>query len=64
MLRLEPRPRSSALVQALTPVLAVAATMVAGGILFAALGKDPVEAIRSSTRETSSSAPSRTSPNP
>ena len=46
MLRLEPRPRSSPLVQALTPVLAVLATMAAGGVLFAALGKDPVEAIR------------------
>jgi simple sugar transport system permease protein len=46
MLRLEPRPRAAPLAQALTPVLAVAATMVAGGILFAALGKDPVEAIR------------------
>jgi general nucleoside transport system permease protein len=29
-----------------TPVLAVALTMVAGGIMFAFLGKDPVEAIR------------------
>jgi simple sugar transport system permease protein len=46
MLRLEPRPRASAVVQALTPVLAVAATMVAGALLFALLGKDPVEAIR------------------
>jgi simple sugar transport system permease protein len=32
--------------QALTPVMAVAATMVAGGILFAILGKNPLEAIR------------------
>ncbi|WP_112323959.1 ABC transporter permease [Oceanibium sediminis] len=46
MLTLEPRRRSSTLLQALTPVLAVLATMVAGGILFAALGKNPVEAIR------------------
>ena len=46
MLRLEPRARTSALVQAATPALAVLATMVAGGLLFAALGKDPVEAIR------------------
>ena len=30
----------------LTPVLAVLATMIAGGALFAALGKNPVEAIR------------------
>jgi simple sugar transport system permease protein len=29
-----------------TPVLAVLATMIAGGLLFAALGKDPVVAIR------------------
>jgi hypothetical protein len=29
-----------------TPVLAVLLTMVAGGIMFAALGKDPFEAIR------------------
>ncbi len=29
-----------------TPVVAVLATMVAGGLLFAALGKNPVEAIR------------------
>ena len=29
-----------------TPVLAVLATMVAGGIMFALLGKDPIEAIR------------------
>lgn len=46
MLRLEPRPRTSAMVQALTPVLAVVATMLGGGILFAALGTNPVEAIR------------------
>jgi simple sugar transport system permease protein len=32
--------------QALTPVIAVAATMVAGGVLFALLGKNPLEAIR------------------
>jgi simple sugar transport system permease protein len=46
MLRLELRARSSALVQVATPVLAVVATMLAGGALFAALGKDPVESIR------------------
>jgi general nucleoside transport system permease protein len=46
VLRLEPRAKSSALMQALTPVMAVAATMVAGGILFAILGKNPLEAIR------------------
>ena len=43
---LEPRARRRPLLQALTPVLAVIATMIAGGILFAALGKNPVEAIR------------------
>ncbi|MXU65281.1 ABC transporter permease [Oceanomicrobium pacificus] len=46
MLRLEPRRRPSKLMLGLTPVLAVIATMIAGGILFAILGKNPVEAIR------------------
>ncbi|MCR9087203.1 MAG: ABC transporter permease [Rhodobacteraceae bacterium] len=46
MLRLEKRPQPSRLWTALTPILAVLATMVAGGLLFAALGKNPVEAIR------------------
>ena len=46
MLRLEKRPQPSRLWTALTPVLAVLATMVAGGLLFAALGKNPFEAIR------------------
>jgi len=46
MLRLEPRPRASSAVQALTPVLAVVATMLAGAVLFAMLGKAPLEAIR------------------
>jgi simple sugar transport system permease protein len=46
MFQLEQRPNSSALWTAVTPVLAVVATMIAGGFLFAALGKDPVEAIR------------------
>jgi len=46
MIRLEKRPEPSRAWTALTPVLAVAATMVAGGILFALLGKDPLEAIR------------------
>jgi len=44
--QLEQRPNSSALWTALTPALAVVATMIAGGILFAFLGKDPVEAIK------------------
>jgi general nucleoside transport system permease protein len=46
MLRLEPRARPSRSVEAATPALAVLATMLAGGLLFAALGKDPVAAIR------------------
>ncbi len=46
MLRLEARPNPSKPMQALTPILAVLATMVAGGILFLLLGKNPFEAIR------------------
>ncbi len=46
MLRLEKRPTPSKAWTIATPVLAVIATMVAGGILFAILGKDPVEAIK------------------
>ncbi|MEV8466773.1 ABC transporter permease [Fluviibacterium sp. DFM31] len=46
MIRLEKRPTPSRLWTALTPLVAVLATIVAGGLMFAALGKDPVEAIR------------------
>ncbi|MEL6678865.1 MAG: ABC transporter permease [Pseudomonadota bacterium] len=46
MLRLEPRTEQSRVMTVATPVIAVICTMIAGGILFAALGKDPVEAIR------------------
>ncbi|MDE0590331.1 ABC transporter permease [Halocynthiibacter sp. C4] len=46
MIRLEKRPVPSKLWTYLTPIAAVVATMVAGGILFAFLGKDPVEVIR------------------
>ncbi len=46
MLRLEKRPSPSRFWIGATPVLAVILTMVAGGILFAILGKNPVEAIR------------------
>ncbi|ABV94695.1 putative ABC type branched chain amino acid transport system [Dinoroseobacter shibae DFL 12 = DSM 16493] len=46
MIRLEKRPNPSRLWTALTPVVAVVLTMIAGGILFAALGKDPFEALR------------------
>ncbi|MFN3972595.1 MAG: ABC transporter permease [Gemmobacter sp.] len=46
MLILEKRPSPSRFWQAATPVLAVVLTMIGGGIMFAALGKDPVVAIR------------------
>src|SRR6056297_874750 len=46
MLRLERRPQPSARWTWLAPPMAVLITMIAGGALFAALGKNPVEAIR------------------
>lgn len=46
MIVLEKRPSPSKLWTALTPILAVIATMIAGSIMFAILGKDPFEAIR------------------
>ena len=46
MLRLEKRPSPSRGWTIATPVLAVVLTMIAGGLMFAALGKNPVEAIR------------------
>jgi simple sugar transport system permease protein len=46
MIQLEKRPTPSRLWTALTPVVAVVATMIAGGALFAVLGKDPFEVIR------------------
>lgn len=46
MIRLEKRPSPSDFWLWATPVLAVILTMIAGGIMFAALGKNPVEAIR------------------
>ena len=46
MVRLERRPSPSRFWVAATPVLAVVLTMIAGGIMFALLGKNPVEAIR------------------
>jgi simple sugar transport system permease protein len=46
MLRLEKRPQPSAVWVWATPVVAVLATVVAGGILFAMLGKDPFIATR------------------
>lgn len=46
MITLIKRPTPSRAWAWATPLVAVLATMVAGGILFAALGKDPVQAIR------------------
>ncbi|GGG82933.1 ABC transporter permease [Salipiger pallidus] len=46
MIRLERRPEPSRLWTGVTPVLAVLLTMIVGGIMFAALGKPPLEAIR------------------
>lgn len=46
MITLEKRPQPSQFWSAITPLLAVFATMIAGGIMFAMLGKDPFEAIR------------------
>jgi simple sugar transport system permease protein len=43
---LEKRPQPSRYWVVGAPVLAVVLTMIAGGLMFAALGKDPVEAIR------------------
>ncbi len=46
MFRLEKRPMPSRVWILATPVIAVILTMIAGGIMFAILGQDPVEAIR------------------
>ena len=46
MIRLEKRPSPSKIWGWITPLVAVIATMVAGGALFGALGTDPVLAIR------------------
>ncbi|OBY26260.1 ABC transporter permease [Leisingera sp. JC1] len=46
MIRLEKRPQPSRAWSMATPLVAVIATMIVGGLLFAALGKPPVEAIR------------------
>ncbi|ALG89283.1 MULTISPECIES: ABC transporter permease [Actibacterium] len=46
MIRLEKRPTPSRFWTLATPLLAVILTMIAGGLLFAFLGKDPLEAIR------------------
>lgn len=46
MIHLEKRPEPSRLWTAVTPLLAVLLTMIVGGMMFAALGKPPLEAIR------------------
>jgi len=46
MFQLEARPQVSKTWVVLTPILAVVATMIAGGLLFAMMGKDPVKAIQ------------------
>lgn len=46
MIRLEKRPQPARAWTLATPVLAVIATMIAGGLMFAALGKDPFAAIK------------------
>ena len=46
MIRLDKRPQPSRFWTFATPLLAVVATMIAGGLLFALMGKPPVEAIR------------------
>ena len=46
MIRLEKRPTPSKAWSWATPILAVLATMIAGGLLFGALGTNPVAAIR------------------
>lgn len=46
MIRLERRPMPSRFWTVLTPLLAVMLTMLAGGLMFALLGKDPLAALR------------------
>ncbi|MDJ0820473.1 MAG: ABC transporter permease [Paracoccaceae bacterium] len=46
MIHLERRPQPSRLWTATTPLIAVVLTMIVGGTMFAALGTDPFEAIR------------------
>ncbi len=46
MIRLDRRPAPSRAWALATPILAVVATMIAGGLMFWLLGKDPVAAIR------------------
>ena len=46
MIRVEKRPQPSQFWSAATPIVAVLATMIAGGLMFAVLGKDPLIAIK------------------
>ena len=46
MLRLEPRPQPPAALAALAPVAALVLTVLLGAALFAALGRDPLDALR------------------
>lgn len=46
MMRLEKRPNPSRLLAVLSPILALLATMVVGGVMFALLGKEPLEVIK------------------
>lgn len=46
MIRLERRREPNTRMAAITPVMAVVATMIAGGFMFAALGQDPFAVIR------------------
>ena len=46
MMRLEPRSDPSNVMIGLTPIFAVLATMIFGGLLFVFLGKNPFDAIR------------------
>ena len=46
MIRLEKRPQPSRALSLSTPIMAVLATFIFGGLLFAVLGKDPVEALQ------------------
>ncbi|WPZ22384.1 ABC transporter permease [Sulfitobacter faviae] len=46
MIRLEKRPQPSRALSLSTPIMAVLATFIFGGLLFAALGKDPIEALQ------------------
>jgi ABC-type uncharacterized transport system permease subunit len=46
MIHFEKRLNPSRRTTVITPIIAVILTMIAGGIMFAALGKPPLEAIR------------------